>query len=149
MVTIGSQLLRSRISAPLIIGLLLGAFATAGCDRPPSTESSSASSSPSDSGVSGLVFRADPNPVPPGNPKGRTTIIWDTGTDDVGDVYVVSAGDEKLFASARQGSQEAAWIPPGATEFRLYRQEGHALLGKLTVRMAYSDASRNKPSPSP
>jgi hypothetical protein len=85
-----------------------------------------------------MVFRADPNPVPPGDPKGRTTIIWDTGSDAVGDVYVISAGNEKLFASGRQGSQDAPWIQQGPNEFRLYTQSDHKLLAQLTVTMSSS-----------
>jgi hypothetical protein len=100
------------------------------------------------SDIPGVIFRADPNPVPPGNPKGRTTLIWDTGSDEVGDVYVVTAGNEKLFGSGRQGSQDAPWISPGSTEFRLYTQEGHKLLGRLTVTMPASDDS-NKSAPKP
>lgn len=96
--------------------------------------------------VPGVVFSADPNPVPPGNPKGRTTITWDTGSDAVGEVYVVAGGNEKLFGSGRQGSQDAPWIQPGPNEFRLYDQTDHKLLGKLIVMMVGSDSSGTKPS---
>jgi hypothetical protein len=113
-----------------------------GCDRPAAPESTapSASIAPNDATFAGVVFRADPNPVPPGDPKGRTTIIWDTGSDAVGDVYVVSAGNEKLFGSGRQGSQDAPWIQPGPNEFRLYTQTDHKLLAELTVTMPVSSA---------
>lgn len=76
-------------------------------------------------------------------------ITWDTGSDAVGEVYVVSAGNEKLFASGRQGSQDAAWIQAGSTEFRLYTQADHKLLAQLTVTMPSSDASANKLSATP
>jgi hypothetical protein len=134
---------------PLAIGIpwvfllcvgLLGLF-IAGCDRPPASPDSaapSASASANDAAYAGVVFRADPNPVPPGDAKGRTTIIWDTGSDAVGEVYVVNSGNEKLFASGRQGSQEAPWIQPGSNEFRLYTQADHKLLAQLTVTMPVS-----------
>jgi len=94
----------------------------------------------------GVVFSADPNPVPPGNPKGRTTITWDTGSDAIGEVYVVGAGTERLFASGRQGSQEAPWIQAGPNEFRLYDQNDHKLIGRLTVTMIGPDSTGNKPA---
>lgn len=73
----------------------------------------------------------------------------------MGEVYVVNAGNEKLFASGRQGSQDAPWIQPGPNEFRLYDQADHKLLGKLTVTMVGPDSSGNRapssssPSPNP
>jgi hypothetical protein len=144
MLTEGRRLSGATIAAAITIGLALTTLALTGCDRPPPVESTTASSSPSANELAGVILRADPNPVPPGSPKGRTIITWDTGTEDVGDVFVFNAGEEKLFASARQGSQEAAWIPPGSTEFRLYTQEGHKQLARLTVTMASSEPSRRK-----
>ena len=126
---------------PWAIGIsgafLLGLFVS-GCDRPPAATDSAAppaSASTNDPAFAGVVFRADPNPVPPGEGKGRTTIIWDTGSDAVGEVYVVSNENEKLFGTGRQGSQEAPWIAPGSNEFRLYSQADHKLLAKLVVTM--------------
>jgi hypothetical protein len=144
MVTEGRHLSGARIAAAFSVAVVVAALGLTSCDRPATVESTTASSSPSGEEVAGVILRADPNPVPPAGPKGRTVITWDTGTEDVGDVYVYSAGDEKLFASARQGSQEAAWIPPGSTEFRLYTQEGHKPLARLTVTMASSEAARRK-----
>jgi hypothetical protein len=71
------------------------------------------------------------------------------GSDAVGSVYVVSAGNETLFASGRQGSQEAPWIKPGSTEFRLYNQANRKLLSRLIVTMPSSDvpASRSPALP--
>ena len=51
---------------------------------------------------------------------------------------MVSAGNEKLFGSGRQGSQDAPWIQPGPNEFRLYTQADHKLLAELTVTMPVS-----------
>src|SRR5436190_19614500 len=126
------------ISRASLLYLALVALFTASCERPPAAPDStapSASASANDAAFAGVVFRADPNPVPPGDAKGRTTIIWDTGSDAVGEVYVVSSGSEKLFGSGRQGSQEAPWIQPGNNEFRLYAQADHKLLAELTVKM--------------
>lgn len=62
-------------------------------------------------------------------------ITWDTGSGAVGDVYVLDAGNERLFASAPKGSQDAQWIHPGSNEFKLYSQADHKLLAQLTVTM--------------
>lgn len=94
----------------------------------------------------GVVLRADPNPVPPGDPKGKTMITWDTGSDAIGEVYVVNAGIEKLFSSGRQGTQDAPWIVPGPNEFRLYDQADHKLLAQLTVTMPSPNTSARQPS---
>ena len=144
--------MRPERKLPLVPGIywavtllmVLGGFFLASCDRPAPADSTASSSSPpeSDAAAAGVVLRADPNPVPPGDGKGRTTITWDTGTDAVGDVYFVSAGNEKLFASGHQGTQDAPWIQPGANEFRLYTQSDHKLLAKITVTMP---ASSTKP----
>jgi hypothetical protein len=142
------QLFRAWISAAFL-GLLVGAGAITGCERPLSSDSSTPPAMPPASDIPGVVLRADPNPVPPGNPKARTTVIWDTGSDEVGDVYVVTAGNEKLFGSGRQGSQDAPWISAGSTEFRLYTQDGHKLLGRLMVTMPASEDSTNKSAPKP
>jgi len=132
--------LATTISSSVGILLVLGGLLLASCDRPAATDSTapSASTSPNDASFAGVVFRADPNPVPPGDPKGRTTIIWDTGSDAVGEVYVISSGNEKLFASGHQGSQDAPWIQPGPNEFRLYTQGDHKLIAQLTVTMPAS-----------
>jgi len=140
----GSPPLVPKMLWAVALFLILGGSFLASCDRPTVSDSAASSSSPSenDTAVAGAVLRADPNPVPPGDSKGRTTITWDTGSDAVGDVYVVSAGNEKLFASGRQGSQDAPWIQPGSNEFRLYTQSDHKQLAKLTVTMP---ASSTKP----
>ncbi len=132
------------------ICLALGGLFLTSCDRPSASDSTASSSSTAnDAAIAGVVLQADPNPVPPGDPKGTTTITWDTGSDAVGDVYVISAGNEKLFASGRQGSQDAPWIQAGSTEFRLYTQADHKLLAQLTVTMPSSDASGNKAPSTP
>jgi hypothetical protein len=143
-----TQPFASRISWGVAICLTLTGLFIVGCERP-ATEATNATSPTGapDMAAVGVVFSADPNPVPPGNPKGRTTITWDTGSDAIGEVYVVGAGNEQLFASGRQGSQEAPWIQPGRSEFRLYEQSDHKLIGRLTVTMIGADAAGNKPSP--
>ena len=134
----------TAILTAAVICLGLAGMFVSGCDRPPSDTTASPPVSTNDTLVAGVVFSADPNPVPPGNPKGRTTITWDTGSDAVGEVYVVNAGNEKLFASGRQGSQDAPWIQPGPNEFRLYDQADHKLLGRLTVTMVVPDSSASR-----
>jgi hypothetical protein len=97
----------------------------------------------------GVVLRADPNPLPGGTVPGKTTIIWDAGSNTLGDVYTGTSGSERLFASAPNGSQEARWIKPGSTEFRLYSHADHRLLAQLFVTMPSSDSSSIKPSGTP
>lgn len=89
----------------------------------------------SNNATAGVVLRADPNPVPGGSEAGKTTIFWDSGSDAVGEVYVGPTGNETMFASGPKGSQDASWIKPGSTEFRLYNHADHKLLAHLTVTM--------------
>jgi hypothetical protein len=66
---------------------------------------------------------ANPNPVPATAGVGRTTIVWSTGKEPAGPVYLSEdGGPEILFAGeSRYGSQDAPWINIGKTyEFRLY-----------------------------
>jgi hypothetical protein len=145
----------SAILFAAVICLGFAGMLVSSCDRPAADTTVSSTASANDTLVAGVVFSADPNPVPPGNPKGRTTITWDTGSDAIGEVYIAGAGNEKLFASGRQGSQDAPWIQPGPNEFRLYDQADHKLLGKLTVTMVGPDSSSNRapssstPAPKP
>jgi hypothetical protein len=97
----------------------------------------------------GVVLRADPNPLPGGTVPGKTIISWDAGPNTLGDVYTGTSGSERLFASAPNGSQEARWIKPGSTEFRLYSHADHRLLAQLIVTMPSSDSSSVKPSATP
>jgi hypothetical protein len=97
----------------------------------------------------GVVLRADPNPLPGGTVTGKTTITWDAGPNTLGDVYTGTSGSERLFASAPNGSQDARWIKPGSTEFRLYSHADHRLLAQLIVTMPSSDAPSIKPSATP
>lgn len=87
-----------------------------------------------------VLLRADPNPVPGGTVTGKTTITWHAGRGTVGDVYAGTAGSERLFASGPRGSQDARWIKPGSTEFRLYRHSDHKFLAQLTVTMLSATA---------
>jgi hypothetical protein len=79
------------------------------------------------------TLSASPNPVPPGDNPGKTTISW-TG----GKVYVSMNGNaELLFADMREGSKVTSWILAGSSyEFRLYNSDHTELLAKLTVTMA-------------
>lgn len=102
-------------------------------------------------GTAGL--RADPNPVPAAGP-GKTTISWQTGAGEVGEVYLVEDNGERLFARGSSGSADAPWIGPGSTRFRLYRGTEHKeVLADLTVTMAGPPSATGTataaPSPSP
>jgi hypothetical protein len=145
------QPLATWISWAVSLCLILAGFLITGCEPPPASHSDETSSptSTNEAGIAGVLLRADPNPVPPGNPNGKTTITWATGSDSVGDVYVVGAGKETLFASGTEGAQDAPWIHPGSNEFRLYRQDDHKLLAKLTVTMPTSDTAPNKRAAAP
>jgi hypothetical protein len=122
-----------------------------GCHRPASDSTASSSATPlTEATAAGVILRADPNPVPGGTVVGKTTITWDTGSDAAGDVYLVSAANERLFANGPKGSQDAPWIQPGtSTEFRLYNHADHKLLAQLTVTMPSPDSSTSRPVETP
>jgi hypothetical protein len=138
------QLLVTRISWATAICLTLAGLFITSCNRP----TASPPTSGNDTTVAGVVLRADPNPVPGGS-VGKTTISWDSGSEAVGDVYVGGAGNETIFASGTKGSQDAPWIAPGSSEFRLYTHADHKLLAQLTVTMPSADASATNPSATP
>ncbi len=73
-----------------------------------------------------------PNPATGAN----VTISWDTGGGD-GSVYVKQdQAEEKLFAHAPKGTQEATWIQPKSTyEFRLYAGTDHSAAPIATVQV--------------
>ena len=130
------------VRSALAICLILAGLSVVSCDRAATDGTTGpARSSGAEILAPGVVFSADPNPVPPTDPKGRTMITWDTGSDAVGDVYVLDGGKEKLFASSPKGSQNAPWIQPGSNEFRLYSQTDHKLLARLNVTMAAASPS--------
>ncbi len=151
MLTESRQLTASRTSwASFALGLTLGCTFITGCDRSAAPDATTASASQPpriESAVVGVVLRAEPNPVIIGNPDGTTMITWNTGSTAVGDVYVSAAGKEQLFASGPKGAEEASWIKPGSTEFRLYNQADHKLLAQVTVTMATPSASNPSATP--
>jgi tRNA (mo5U34)-methyltransferase len=81
------------------------------------------------------VLTADPNPAPPGEGKGKTTVSWDTADGSIGKVYVsVNSGHEMLFADGRRGSALAHWIETGSKyNFRLYDSNHTELLAEVDV----------------
>lgn len=151
MLTERTHPLATRISWAIALCLTLGSFLNASCERPAASDATTSSSptSTTDAPVAGAFLHADPNPVLSGTPNGKTTITWATGSDLVGDVYVVGTGGEKLFGSGSEGTQDAPWIPPGSIEFRLYSQADHKLLARLTVTMPSSDSSASRPPGTP
>jgi len=70
---------------------------------------------------------ASPNPVPPGEGSGKTTIRWNNGWEEGTEVYVSVDGEaERLFARGGSGSADAPWIQSGPIyEFRLYENRSH------------------------
>lgn len=152
MLTESRQLITSGSSwAALTLCLILGGAFITSCDHP--TASDATKSDGSAPMPAGSILRADPNPILKGNPYGTTTIMWDTGGNEVGEVFVVEAAQEKLFATGAKGSQEATWIKPGSTEFRLYTQTDHKLLAQIKVTMSPPDVPPSnlslKPASSP
>jgi 2-polyprenyl-3-methyl-5-hydroxy-6-metoxy-1,4-benzoquinol methylase len=81
------------------------------------------------------MVTASPNPVPVQNETAKAMISWNTGSADLGKVYVsIDGQDELLFATSRRGSAPAAWIRTGHKyEFRLYDLNHIHLLDKVAV----------------
>ncbi len=77
------------------------------------------------------TISATPNPVPTGSGIGTTTVSWTTGDRSNGQVYVSADGQaEQIFATAPQGSANAAWVQAGKSyEFRLYGTAGISQCG--------------------
>lgn len=129
----------TRIPCAAALCLVLAALLFTGCGRAPTPSSTSpndltTSKGPDVPTETGIVLRADPNPVPGGTESGKTTIIWQTGSQSVADIYYVDGQNETLFASGSKGSKEAS-IRPGSNEFRLYNQGQHKLVKQLIVTM--------------
>jgi tRNA (mo5U34)-methyltransferase len=81
------------------------------------------------------AVNASPNPVPPSEGLGRTTISWDSVD---GKIYVAESGrDEVLFADSPRGSQEVDWIGEASSyDFRLYNSDRAKLLDRVIVTKA-------------
>jgi len=114
-------LLAAKISPGTVICLGLAAVLLTSCDRPTGSNATITSSSPApgvESALTGVILRANPNPVPNGSPDGNTTITWDTGSNDVGDVYVRL----RQIVNRRDG------VSPGARSFSQAAQRGRRTL---------------------
>ncbi len=125
-----------RIASTGCRNVLLGAITLlmATACRPPKE-----SGSPDPAAAKGPTISASPNPVPAGDGDGTTTLQWDAGDGQVGEVYVaVDGGEEKIFAKRTGGTETANWIRAGLTyEFRLYAAPDRArLLGSVKVTRA-------------
>lgn len=123
----------TEVSKAFLLCLALAGLFVTGCDNPTASNSTKSDDSTQPAGP---FLRAEPNPIEKGNPDGKTTIYWDTGGSEVGEVYVIEADKEKHFATGPNGSQEATSLSPGTTEFRLYTQANRKLIAQLKVRMS-------------
>jgi hypothetical protein len=96
------------------------------------------------------ILTASPNPVPAGDPNGRTTISWEAKGESGGRIYVSeNEGEESLLANGRQGSTVVDWIQSGSSyEFRLYNSDHTKLLDKVLVTKAHTPPNlRASPNP--
>ena len=114
----------------VILGLSLSLVS---CGRTHSSATDSATSPPGETAhpsKNGASISASPNPVPPGRQSGETTITWDTGSGEAGEVYVSKGGGpEHLFSRGQSGSEKADWIAAHTRyEFRLYEGSTHKKL---------------------
>lgn len=134
------QPLASGTAITAAICLTLASLLVTGCGD---SSSDSTSSSAKEETEVGVVLRANPNPVPGGTERGKTTISWQTGSASEADIFFVDSGNETLFASGSKGSKEADFIRPGANEFRFYNKGEHKLVTQLMVTMPIASGSGN------
>ena len=135
-----TQFFGKTVRLTALVGLALGCFLLLSCDQQPDATPTLTTSTPAPGFPPGTVgLRADPNPVLQTGANGKTTISWQTGSDQTGEVYLVEEKGERLFARGPFGSSDAPWIAPGSTRFRLYRGTEHKeVLAELTVTMGGS-----------
>lgn len=110
-----------------ILASVLLSLALVSCGHSTSSDRSPAASPNETTLAAGAAtISASPNPVPTSAGKGVTTISWNTGTAEDGQVYVSDDGaPEQLFGSGKDGSTKVDWIQSKHHyDFRLY--EGHA-----------------------
>ena len=122
----------------LLAVIFAAALPLASCDKQAQAPQL-ALSSPVATGPFDASLTADPNPVPPGEEAGTTTISWQTGGGTTGEVYVVTnSNPETLFAQGPKGRAEAPWIAADSTyEFRLYSGTDHkTILRRVIVTRA-------------
>ena len=127
-----------KTPGPFLAVLFAAALPLASCDKHAQAPQL-APSSPVAAGPFDPALAADPNPVPPGEDAGKTTISWQTGGGTMGEVYVVTnSNPETLFARGAKGQAEAPWIAADSTyEFRLYSGTDHkTILRRVIVTRA-------------
>src|SRR5438128_11676702 len=112
MLTKRKQPIAPWIPGTTTICLMLTGLFLIGCQRdstsaPPNDGTTS--NQAKDQTETGVVLRANPNPVPSGTKVGKTTITWQTGSDSAADVYFFDGQNETLFASGSKGSKEASF----------------------------------------
>ena len=134
-----NQTPRSR-RAPAIL-FTFCAVLLVSCDESATTAPSAAPSPSATEGGASIAagssqaqLVAAPNPVPPGQQPGTTTISWQTGTGKVGELWVKVGRRERLFKRGKGGSHVARFIRAGETEFLLYDgTERQKLLAQVKV----------------
>lgn len=120
----------------LILPLVLGLFLISCHPADKSANATAKNSSSQTEAASKATISASPNPVPAGGELGETTIAWDTGTGQIGEVYVSkNGGAEQRFGAKASGSEKAKWIRAHVRyEFRLYQGTAHdKVLAKVDV----------------
>ncbi|MEP6822762.1 MAG: hypothetical protein ABI946_10480 [Chthoniobacterales bacterium] len=123
----------------LVVVLSLGLCACGPAHKSASAAKEQSTSEKASAPHGPATITADPNPVPAGGELGETTIAWDTGSDETGEVYVTkNGGPEKLFASSASGSHVVPWISKKTRfQFLLYEGTDHKkLLAKVQVTHA-------------
>lgn len=117
----------------LIVALSLAFFS---CHPSHARKKNLESPAPAESVASAATITASPDPVAAGGKLGETTISWNTGNDESGEVYVSKdGGAEKRFVAGPSGAEKAEWIQVGRRyEFRLYEGSAHSkILAKVQV----------------
>ncbi|MEM9773001.1 MAG: sulfotransferase domain-containing protein [Chloroflexota bacterium] len=78
-------------------------------------------------------IKASPNPVLSGPDLGKTELVWSSGSDNEGEIYVFTEEEgEKLLAKGSEGHLELDWIKTGILyEIRLYIE--HKLAATETI----------------
>ena len=115
---------------------VLSSLALISCHHSPAPTPTTAESKVDEAARHSGKISASPNPVPPSEGMGATTITWNTGTPGWAEVYVSTNGrPEQLLGGGGTGSTTVKWIQTKRHYvFRLYDGKEHKkLLGEVEV----------------